>query len=238
MRAWHGFHQPPRSGQGGSGAILGCGCLGSNRKSHALAYPTGMSMTDHHTATTDHRDALAARFSHRVLLAAPKTLTIPIISLQAEAGRLRWEIWSVTEKDEAGPLDKQAYGHLRKGTYGSYRFVTTRHRKDLRTACYAPWLAFGSEADAERFVTDHPRYGVSNLLALATRKKATIEHDLSQGLSKGRYNLSEFGEELRYQRARLFVTSVDELNRLSMAIASLKELHTAIIAIPGGTLIG
>lgn len=191
----------------------------------------GMSMTDHQTATITDREALAAKFPHRVLLAPPTSRTIPIMALRAEAERPLNEIWSVSAQ-ETGALDKQAYGRVRTGKFGDYQFVTTRHRTGLRTASYALWVAFTDEVQANRFTTEHPRYGFDNLLATALRRKAKIEHDLEQGIAKGRFDLSEITPDDRYHKAKLYVTSIDDLHRLETIVVKLNELGLATGMLP------
>lgn len=166
----------------------------------------------------------AEAFPHRVLLAPPTTRTIPIFSLQGEVGRPANEVWSVSQKDERAVIDKQALGRLRAVAFGDHRFITTRHKEGLREARYAIWLAFCEEGHADAFQAEFPRYGLTNLLAGAQRRIATIEHDLQQGLSRGRFNLRVIDENARYGRAKLYVSYQDEIVSLRRAISNLQRV--------------
>ena len=66
---------------------------------------------------------------------------------------------------------------------------------------------------------------LSNLLADAQRRIATIEHDLRQGLAKGRYNLRELADEQRYYKAKLYMNSMDNLRRLERISSLLQSLR-------------
>lgn len=203
-----------------------------------LLTPRGTSMTTQASAAIDDRDGSAEAFPSRVLIAPPKTLTIPIFALQAEAGRPAIEVWGISEKDEDHQLDKQAYGHLRSGRYGEHRFLTIRHRKGTRTACYASWLAFPDGERATAFIQDHSRYGLENILAASIRRKETIERELENGLAKGRYNLGLIEESVRYRWATLFVDRQDEIRKLSRQAADIRGLRAALTAVAHNGLVG
>lgn len=193
-----------------------------------LLPPKGTSMTATAIANIDDRKTAAEAFPYWVLLGPPTIRTIPIFSLQGEAVRSANEVWAVSTKDEGNTIDKQALGRLRAGAFGDHRFIITRHRRGARTACYATWLSFSDQEKATAFVTTFPRYGLSNLLADAQRRIGTIEHDLQQGLSKGRFDLSVIDENARYKRAQLYVTSVEQVQRLRATQRALEHVRGGV----------
>lgn len=184
-------------------------------------------MTAEISVTTSDEGKAAGAFPYRVLLGPPTTRTIPIFGLQANAGRPDSEVWSISTKDESGQLDKQAAGRLRSGRLGDHCYLTTRHKIGLREARYATWLAFKSQDGATAFLTEFPRYGLSNLLANTERRIATIEHDLRQGLAKGRYSLGELDEKDRYRKALLYVRYTNQVRQLKMIAGLLHQLSEA-----------
>lgn len=188
-------------------------------------------MTTQATAAIADQDTSAEAFPCRVLITPPKTLTIPIFALQAEAGRPVIEVWAISQKDDSKLLDKQAYGHLRSGRYGEHRFVTTRHRRGTRTACYTAWLGFPNQEGATAFIRDHPRHGLENILAANIKRKETIERELANGLAKGRYNLGLIEEGVRYRSAKLDVGQQDEIRHLRHTEASLQVLRTPLTGV-------
>ncbi len=137
-------------------------------------------------------------FPFRVLLAVPDALTIPIFALGVEARRRPVEA-EVVEDGEA--LSRLVGGNLSRtlaqGRYGDHRFVQTRWRLGERTAVYASWLAFPERTQADAFVSDQPRFGLTAIEARTQAEAARLEADLQTGVAKGRFDLGSLDHHAR-----------------------------------------
>jgi hypothetical protein len=173
-------------------------------------------------------------FPFRVLLAVPEALTIPLFALGAEARREPVEAEVISDKEAFSRLvGGNLFRTLAQGRYGEHRFVKTRRRSGQRTAVYAFWLAFPELAQAEAFVGDHPRFGLTAIEARAQAEVARHEADLRNGAVKGRYNLGPLEHRARLNRAREYVQASEEIDRMSWGLSALKRLRESLAAVPG-----
>jgi hypothetical protein len=174
-----------------------------------------------------------------VLLAVPQALTIPLFALRAEARLEPVEAEVISDKEALSRLvGGNLFRTLAQSRYGEHQLVKTRRRSGQRTAVYASWLAFPELADAEAFVGNHSRFGLTAIEARTQAEVARHEADLRSGAAKGRYDLRPLVHGARLNRAREYVQVSDEVDRLLSSLSALRRLRESLAADPDGTSVG
>ena len=103
---------------------------------------------------------------------------------------------------------------------------------------YSPWLAFPHAAQADAFVADHPRFGLTTIEAATRTELAQLEAVLKANVARGRYDLGPLDHRTRRARAEEYIELSDDLLRLSGGLSAFKKLREGIAAIAGGTSVG
>jgi hypothetical protein len=178
--------------------------------------------------------------SYRVLLAVPQALTIPVLGLGVEAQRPPVEV-SMTSSRNA--LSRVVGGNLSRalvgGRYGEHRLLMVRRRIQTRIALYASWLAFPESTQAEAFVSDHPRFGLSSIEARTRADHTRRSAGLKAHVAVGRYDLRLLKARDRLSRAKEYVRLSEELDRIAWGLNALRILRESLdTASADGTSVG
>jgi hypothetical protein len=124
----------------------------------------GPMSTQHHDAHSpadfDHDRALDY-VRYRVLLAIPAQTYIPIFAIGVEARRSQCQTAVLDDREE---LSRLVGGNLTRSLaarYGEHWVMQVRIRVSPRTVLYSRWLAFPTLAQADDFVRENSRFGLT-----------------------------------------------------------------------------
>jgi hypothetical protein len=114
-----------------------------------------------------------------------------------------------------------------------------RRRIRERTALYSSWLAFPELPQAEEFLRDHPRFGMSSIEERSRADHTRKSTDLKARVEAGRYDLRLLKTRDRLSRAKEYVRLAEELDRLAWGLSALRMLRESLdVASDEGTSVG
>ncbi len=165
----------------------------------------------------------------RVLLAVPQALTIPVFGLAVEAQR---QPVDVTMTSNRNALSRMVGGNLSRalvgGRYGTHRLLAVRRRVRERTALYSSWLAFPELTQAEAFISDHPRFGMTSIEARTRADHTRRSADLKARVEAGRYDLRLLKARDRLSRAKEYVRLSEELDQVAWGLNALRLMRESL----------
>jgi hypothetical protein len=159
-----------------------------------------------------------------ILLGTPRELNIPYFAIGDPASREN----GVTRLGLDSELRKLvgrrslAWIDARKNQ-AKITFVETRNYVPLKTAFYAEWLVFETEAMCAEFVQTFPIYCLNIRLAKINGEREALATDLDRRRKRGDFDLSRVGaEQQRADLARQYVEKTDKLHQLQDDLRLLK----------------
>jgi hypothetical protein len=197
-----------------------------------------MSTPQHHDTHSLDQECTPDDIRYRVLLALPTETYIPIFAMGVEARRRQCETTVLDHREE---LSRLVGGNLTRSLakrYGEHRLIQSRIRISPRTVLYSRWLDFPTAGQAQDFVRKNPKFGIKATQVRVEAEYTMRKGALTNGIAKGRFDLSGVAARSRLHRAREYVGATEEVNRLQEGRQVVATLEKTLAAVPNVILIG